>query len=208
MKHWGAPTRVKESFMEDGTTRLGVMVFSPDSTPQGSKLAIRPYRVYATNGMAQRRMPCEQEPHGDPSKRIELIAYARQDNEWVTDLLIELARYPFRYRSGFEVGHTLPVTPKPGNLWSGYLLSYPRCEPEEFDPLPLYSEIEDWTFFAQVIGLKADELELAIKIGGPAFMEDRIADDCHLDISPLDVDRKSILGGDECVTRRCDSPSR
>ena len=190
IRRWGKPIRVKKTFMEDGTTRLGIMTFAP-----GSDRSIKPHWIYATNGISERRMPCERRPHGDPSHRIELVACAREASDWVAELLIEMAHYPFHHRSGLNIGHTVPVTPRPGNLWDGYLLSWPLCEPDDFNPLAIDIGIEDWVFFAQVIGLKTDELDVAMRIGGPAFMKRVVVKNCGIDLSPLDVDRVSLLSG-------------
>ncbi len=78
----------------------------------------------------ERRMPCIEDPHGDPRHRLELVTYARASADWICELLAEMARYPFSHRSGFAIGHTLPVTAKPGNLWSGYLILSPKLEPQ------------------------------------------------------------------------------
>jgi hypothetical protein len=139
-------------------------------------------------------MPCIENPHGDPSHRLELITYARASAEWICELLVEMARYPFEHRSGFAIGHTLPVTRKRDNLWSGYLILSPRLEPEEFNPLVIDVGIgDDWIFFAEVMGLKADELRRAIDYGGPKFtatcVGERAAD------LVIDVDRGSLLNG-------------
>src|ERR1044071_2116112 len=103
--------------MEDGQTKLGIMAFAPGKG--------REWWTFATNGMSERRLPCIEEPHGDPSHRLELITYARESADWICELLTEMAGYPFEHRSGLTNGHTLPVTPKRGNLWSGYLLLSP-----------------------------------------------------------------------------------
>ena len=54
-------------------------------------------------------MPCIEEPHGDPSHRLELITYARASADWIVGLLTEMARYPFAHRSGFAIGDISPV---------------------------------------------------------------------------------------------------
>ncbi len=160
MNHWGLPAFVRETFMEDGRTKLGIMAFPPNDKG-------RRWWTFATNGMSERRMPCIEDPHGDPRHRLELVTYARASADWICELLAEMARYPFSHRSGFAIGHTLPVTAKPGNLWSGYLILSPKLEPAEFNPLAFDVGIgDDWIFFAEVIGLKADELRQAIEIGG------------------------------------------
>ena len=101
--------------------------------------------------------------------------------------------HPFEHRSGFAVGQTIPVTPKPGNLWAGYLLRSPRFEPAEFNPLPIDVGIgDDWIFFAEELGLKEDELQRAIEIGGPKFAETFTSGTADLTI---DADRPSLLDG-------------
>ncbi len=136
--HWGIPAFVREALMEDGRTKLGILAFSPNN--QG-----RSWWTFATNGMSERRMPCVEEPHGDPSHRLELVTYAHASADWICELLVEMARYPFEHRAGLAVGQTLPITPKPHNLWSGYLLMLPRLEPEEFNPLAIDVGIgDDW----------------------------------------------------------------
>jgi hypothetical protein len=173
--------------MEDGRTKLGIMAFPPNNKG-------RSWWTIATNGMSERRMPCIENPHGDPRNRLELITYARASADWICELLIEMARYPFEHRSGFAIGHTLPVTPKPGNLWSGYLLLSPKLEPEEFNPLPIDVGIgDDWIFFAEVMGLKADELQQAIDIGGPEFTATCVPEGA--DALVIDLDRATLLDG-------------
>jgi hypothetical protein len=185
MDHWGLPAFVREALMEDGRTQLGVMAFPPDDE-------VRRWWTFATNGMSERRMPCIEPPHGDPRHRLELIAYARASADWISDLLIEMARYPFEHRSGFAVGHTIPVTPRPGHLWSGYLFLYPRLEPEEFNPMAIDAGLgDDWILFAEVVGLKADELRRAIEVGGPEFTTTCVAD--GTESLAIDVDRATLL---------------
>jgi hypothetical protein len=81
----------------------------------------RDFWTYVTNGMSERRMPCETEPHGDPKYRIELLAYSGSKAEWVVKLLQSMAVYPFEYRSGFAPWHTIPVNAPQPRLWDGYL---------------------------------------------------------------------------------------
>jgi hypothetical protein len=187
MNHWGLPAFVREAMMEDGRTKLGIMAFAPNDKG-------RNWWTFATNGMSERRMPCVEEPHGDPSHRLELVTYARASGDWICGLLTEMARYPFEHQSGIAIGHTLPVTPKPGNLWSGYLILSPRLEPEEFNPMAIDVGIgDDWIFFAEVMGLKADELRQAIEVGGPEFTAACVSD--VGDTLAIDVDRPSLLSG-------------
>jgi len=190
MNHWGLPESVRETVMEDPAVKLGVMLFGPDQTEPSR----RPYWTFATNGMSERRMPCLSEPHGEPEHRLEILAYSTQPVDWVADLLVEIARYPFRHLSGFWIGHTMPVIPKDGTLWRGYVLTWPRLEPEEFNPLGIDIGIgHDHVFFGQVIGLKPDELDVAIEMGGPSFMENVVGDYAEPHPSPIDRDRPSFL---------------
>ncbi len=189
--HWGHPDAVHESIMEDGKVLLGVMAFGPDQTEPER----RQYWTFATNGMSERRMPCLSDPHGQPEHRIELLAYSREPASWVAELLMEMARYPYKHSSGLWIGHTMPVNSHEGALWGGYVLTWPRLEPEEFNPLGIDIGLgSDQVFFAQVVGLKRDELELAIEIGGPSFMHDVVGDFATPDPSPIDIDRPSFLG--------------
>jgi len=191
MNHWGPAAFVREALMEDGCTKLGVMAFPPVARNREG----RSWWTFATNGMSERRMPCVEDPHGDPSHRLELVTYARAAADWISELLIEMARYPFEHRSGLTVGHTMPVTPKPGNLWAGYLLLFPRLEPKEFNPLGIEVGIgSDWVFFAEVMGLKADELQLAIEFGGPQFAS-KFVNGRAAGLT-IDVDRSSLLPAD------------
>lgn len=188
MNHWGAPAFVREALMEDGRTKLGIMAFPPVAST-------RNWWTFATNGISERRMPCIEEPHGDPARRLELITYASDSADWISELLIEIARYPFEHRSGLAIGHTLPVTSKQGNLWSGYLLLRPRLEPEEFNPLGIDVGIgNDWVFFAEVMGLKGDELRLAVELGGPEFTTKVVTG--RAELLAIDVDRTTFLGTD------------
>lgn len=174
--------------MEDGRTKLGIMAFPPVAST-------RNWWTFATNGISERRMPCIEEPHGDPARRLELITYASDSADWISELLIEIARYPFEHRSGLAIGHTLPVTSKQGNLWSGYLLLRPRLEPEEFNPLGIDVGIgNDWVFFAEVMGLKGDELRLAVELGGPEFTTKVVTG--RAELLAIDVDRTTFLGTD------------
>jgi hypothetical protein len=176
MNHWGRPAAVHEALMEDNATKLGVMSFARQ-VPQGAE-----GWIYATN----------EEPHGDPAHRLELVAYGASQAAWVTAFLVELCRYPFQHGSGLSIGHTLPVSPKPGNLWAGYLLLRPRLEPEEFNPLAIDIGIgDDWVFFAEVMGLKQDELQLAIELGGSEFTRRFVAG--RMDALAIDRDRPSLL---------------
>lgn len=185
MNHWRLPAFVRESTMEDGRTKLGVMAFPP-------KVGGRDWWTYATNGLSERRMPCLEKPHGDPRHRLELVVYAQDSADWIVDLLAELARYPFQHRCGLAVGHTLFVTPKPGDLWAGYLVSAPQLETEEFNPLAIDVGIgDDWIFFAAVMGLKADELQRAIEVGGPQFTESHPFE--FVEDLLIDLDRDSLL---------------
>lgn len=187
MNNWGPPAFVREAFMEDGQTNLGIMAFPPNGKG-------RSWWTIATNGMSERRMPCIEEPHGDPSHRLELITYARASADWICELLIEMTRYPFDHRSGIAIGHTLSVTPKAGNLWSGYLLLPPILEPEEFNPLAIDVGIgNDWIYFAEVMGLKADELRQTVEIGGPNFTAICVPD--RADALVIDVERATLLDG-------------
>jgi hypothetical protein len=185
MNHWGPPEFIRESLMEDGRTKLGIMAFAPNDKG-------RDWWTFATNGMSERRMPCIEKPYGDPSHRIELITYAQASAEWICEHLAEMARYPFDHRSGIAIGHTLPVTSKPCNLWSGYLVLSPKLEPEEFNPLAIDVGIgDDWIFFAEVMGLKADELRRAIDDGGLKFTESCVSD--RAEDLVIDVDRAPLL---------------
>jgi hypothetical protein len=185
MNHWGVPAFVREALLEDGRTKLGVMAFAPNTRG-------RNWWTIATNGMSERRMPCIEQPHGDPRRRLELITYAQASADWICELLIEMARYPFEHRSGLAIGHTLPVTAKPGNLWSGYLLLSPRLELKEFNPLAIDVGIgDDWIFFAEVMGLKEDELRRAIDIGGPEFAAAFVPDEPEN--LAIDNDRNGLL---------------
>lgn len=185
MNHWGVPASIREELMEDGQTKLGIMSFPPNKRGRG-------WWTFATNGMSERRMPCIEEPHGNPNHRLELMTYARESADWICELLISMARYPFENRSGFAIGHTLPVTPKAGNLWSGYLLLSPKLEPEEFNPLAIDVGLgEDWIFFAEVMGLKTDELQRAIAIGGPNFTDTAVPHE--VGSLMIDIDRANLL---------------
>ncbi|HEX5223098.1 MAG TPA: suppressor of fused domain protein [Verrucomicrobiae bacterium] len=190
MNHWGSPESVRGALMEDGRTKLGIMRFAPASTSD------RRHWTFGTNGMSERRMPCVAWPHGDPSHRLELIAYANNPCDWISDLLVELAHYPFLHQSVLAVGHTLPVSQKTGNLWSGYLLARPRFEPEEFNPLAIEIGFgSDWVFYAELLGLKADELRVAIEIGGSEFFHKFVAG--RRDSLLLDVERNSLLASEK-----------
>jgi suppressor of fused protein SUFU len=176
--------------MEDGVTPLGIMVFEP---VEGE----RPFWTYATNGMSERRMPCENEPHGDPEYRIELLAYSGSQAEWVVKLLQSMAVYPFEHRSGFALGHTIPVDAPQPRLWDGYLLAGPFLEDKEFNPLAIDIGIgEDWVFFLQVFGLLQPELDVGIAEGGPKLWKqfrDRWSNSELLMASMLDCKRKLLI---------------
>jgi hypothetical protein len=188
MNQWGLPAFVRNALMEDGLTKLGIMAFAPNR--EG-----RSWWTIATNGMSERRMPCIERPHGDPSHRLELITYARDSADWICELLIEMARYPFEHRSGLAVGHTLHVTAKLRDFWSGYLIVSPKLEPSEFNPMAIDVGIgDDWIFFAEVMGLKADELLYAIDNDGPTFTEAFVTDEAEALL--IDIDRASVLDGD------------
>src|SRR5262245_36338186 len=116
--NFGPPRDLYISVMEDDSTELGVLEFPP-SIHRG-----RGFWTYATNGMSQRRMPCEAEPHGDPTIRFELLAYCYGQTPWVVTLLRELAAYPFLHCSGFAVGHTISVEAD-NQRWSGFLIGMP-----------------------------------------------------------------------------------
>jgi hypothetical protein len=164
IQHFGLPARVDKSQMEDSETSLGVMVFPP-STEKG-----RAVWTFCTNGMSERRMPCLNQPHGDPRYRCELVAYAYRDEPWIVELLATLAKYPFLGGSGLSLGHTIPVLPEHQKPWAGYLLTAPVLEPETFNPLPIEVGFgNDRVIFLQVVGLLADELQLAMEVGGPKF---------------------------------------
>ena len=190
MEHFHVPPKVHRRTMEHSETMLGIMEFSP-SNPH------RPFWTYATNGMSERQMPCETPPHGDPQFRTKLIAYSLQPAAWIIDLLEETATYPFRYRSGLSIGHTVPVQEEKQTLWSGYVLCEPLFEPEEFNPLPIDIGIQpDWVFFAQIAGLLEPELQFGIQEGGAAIFEK--LKDCHATSQPerspafLDVSRDRL----------------
>ena len=194
MQHWGPPSHLRKEQMEDGMTKLGIMLFPP--TPATAGFAGRGHFTYATNGMSERRMPCREEPHASPEFRIELVAYTRSEAPWVSDLLLEMARYPFLHGSGFAIGHTLPVQVSARDLWSGYLLSKPRLESETFNPMPIDIGIgEDWTFYAQVFGLLEHELEEAIDLGGPAFEALHLPHTLPEETSFLDIRRRPVRTG-------------
>src|SRR5262245_13044623 len=91
IQHWGSLQHVREGFMEDDVTKIGVMVFSPNTNQN----VAREFWTYASNGMSERRMPCLVEPHGDPEHRLELLAYSRAYSPWIEDLILEIAQYPF-----------------------------------------------------------------------------------------------------------------
>jgi len=188
MSRWGPPAFVRKFLMEDGRTVVGVMAFPPMATDSNA----RNWWTFATNGISERRFPCVEEPHGKPAHRLELIAYANAAADWIPGLLVELGRYAFEHRSGLAVGHTIPVIPKPGNMWSGYLLIRPRLEPDEFNPLGIDIGIgDDWVFLAEIVGLKDDELRLAINVGGPEFAKSVLAG--RAAALAIDVDRASLL---------------
>jgi hypothetical protein len=88
----------------------------------------------------------------------------------------------------------MPVSPRPGHLWSGYLLSWPRLESEEFNPLGIDCDLGDSVFFAEVVGLLDDELQRAIDIGGPAFANTVL--EPRGEVTLLDVPRRSLLRAD------------
>jgi hypothetical protein len=193
IEHWGPPGGVHEAMMEDGVTKVGVMVFPPRQTDSPEET--REIWTYATNGMSERRMPCRKQPHGDPSHRLELVAYTREEAPWVAELLLELARYPFEHESGLAIGQTLPV--KAGNeaLWFGYLLTNPLVEVEEFNPLPIRTRVEpDWIFHAQVFGLGREDLAAAMELGGRAF-EEQFFGGLTVEMCVLDVRRGSLVKG-------------
>lgn len=192
LPHFSVPKEVHSFEMEDGKTQLGVMEFAP-----AHDRVQRSFWTYATNGMSERRMPCKNEPHGDPKFRVELIGYASNQADWVIQLLHAMAMYPFQQKSGFVVGHTLPVDAPQPRLWDGYLLVNPLLEPEDFNPMAIDIGIADWIFFVQVFGLVGPELEFGIEEGGPALI-DRIRSRCTTSedkarISFLDIKRKPIL---------------
>ncbi|MBI4616102.1 MAG: suppressor of fused domain protein [Planctomycetes bacterium] len=144
--------------------------------PVDNDLLARPGWTYATNGMSERRMPCQEEPHGDPSFRTELVVHTASRAPWVVDLLAEMARYPFVHKSGFAPNQTIPVGSSRPRLWDGYLLLIPPTEPEEINPLAVDIGIgEDFVFHLQVIGLKRRELGFAMEHGGPEFVERHLA---------------------------------
>jgi hypothetical protein len=167
LKYLGPPTRLIKNKMEDGTD-LAVFEIDPSTRPNRSGVW-----TYITNGMAERRMPCVEEPHGDPSIRLELMAYSNAKADWIVELLTEMARYPFQHSSGFAVGHTIPVDSGVTALWQGYVLTKPLLEDEEFNPQNVFlgSIPDDPTLFIQVIGLRRPEVEWASEHGGPAFLE-------------------------------------
>ena len=180
--------------MEDSQTKLGIMEFAPRQDEEVS----RPFWTYATNGMSERRMPCENQPHGDPRFRTELIAYSLNSADWIVDLLHEIALYPFNHRSGLAIGHTMPVQQDQSSQWSGYLLCDPLFEPEDFNPLPIDIGIEpDWVFFVQIAGLLDSELKMGISDGGSAIAEKLKARHAQSRAgqSPafLDISRKAVL---------------
>lgn len=158
--------------MEDGETELAVVEFAP---VQNERLA-RAHWTYATNGMSERRMPCLEEPHGDPTFRTELVAHAASRAPWIVELLAEMARYPFVHRTGFAPNQTLPVGDPRPRLWDGYLLLDPPTESDEINPMAVDIGIgEDFVFLLQVMGLTKRELEFAIERGGPEFAEQHLA---------------------------------
>jgi len=66
-------------------------------------------------------------------------------------------------------------------------------QPAKFNPLPIDVGIgDDWIFFAEVLGLKEDELQRAIEIGGPKFAATFTSGTADLTI---DADRPSLLDG-------------
>ena len=152
--------------MEDQATSLGVMVFPPggENSP-----AARPFWTYATNGLSERRMPCRVPPHGDPADRLELLAYTLSYAEWVERLLAELAAYPFVHGSGLAIGHTLPVQPGAENPWHGYLITQPRHEGPEFNPLAIDIGFDDWVSYGQVVGLHAPSSKSRSPLAVPRF---------------------------------------
>jgi hypothetical protein len=194
MKFFGLPKPVQSTMMEDGKTKLGVMEFV---ATEDEGLA-RPHWTYATNGMSERRMPCQEEPHGDPRHRIELIAYSDVEAPWIVQLLSEMACYPFVHHSGFAANHTIPVTDSRPHLWDGYVMLTPPIEPEEFSPLAVDIGIgDDWVFYLQVIGLKLRELDFAIKYGGQRFSQEYVVSHGSPDeirrFLLLDKQRESLL---------------
>lgn len=166
LPRFSVPKQIHPFEMEDGKTKVGVMEFAPFDL-DGIQ---RTHWTYATNGMSERRMPCRNEPHGDPKFRIELIGYSSSKADWVIKLLHALTLYPFQHESGFSVGHTLPVDAPRPRLWDGYLLVNPLLEPDDFNPLAIDIGIEDWVFFVQVFGLVGPELAYGIDQGGPALI--------------------------------------
>jgi hypothetical protein len=193
-KFFGVPVEIHKNVMEDGKTKLGIMEYAPIQ----NELLVRSHWTYATNGMSERRMPCQEEPCGDPRIRIELVVYSGARAPWIIQLLSVMARYPFVHRSGFATNQTMPVTDPNPQLWDGYLLATPPCEPEEFNPLAVDIGIgDDWVFHLQVVGLKSPELMFAIENGGQAFAESYLAlhdsEDEMNELLYLDRYRESLM---------------
>lgn len=195
-KHFGTKYRTHDRLMEDKETKLFVFEFEP-STVEGGQ---RRHWTYATNGIAHRRMPCENEPHGDPEIRVELIGYASRETPLLVDYLAVLAGFPFIHRSGLAPYQTLSLTDHP--FWSGLLFLIPPAEIEEFSPQRVYSSPdEDTTVYLQIMGLKKEELAFAIEHGGYEFwkqFEEATAGQEPFARFFLDLDREPI---------RCEPPA-
>jgi len=192
IQSWGPPDDVHETCMDDSSVKLGIMRFPPRAST--GEIVARSCFTYATNGMSERRMPCLNAPHGNPEYRVELLAYARAESQWINELLCDMARYPFVHGSGLALGHTLPVQQNAKGFWKGFLLTQPRLEPPTFNPLAIDIGIgSDWVFYLQVLGLFENELEEAIDIGGPEFSRRYLPENLPIDTFYIDNQRASLL---------------
>jgi hypothetical protein len=169
---FGSNVQVHRRTMDEASVQLGIMEFQPVAQ---AKLG-RAHLTYVTNGMSERRMPWLEGPTvADSMKRnrIELLVYTQNKQDWIIDLLAEVAQYPFLHRTGFLPGHTFSVSSPLQQLWDGYVLTLPLLEDEGLNPLGLAidSISGDPVMWLQVVGIMADELAFGMAAGGNELLE-------------------------------------
>lgn len=175
LAHWGLVSGIRPRKVR-GFEEFAILDFAP--TP--SRLS----HIYATNGMSAY---AQHGPKEEITLRTELYGCCKESAPWVDDLLAGLATYPRDYATCLCEGDTIAVgqpIDRRNSRFTGILLAPPS--------LPTLGTVADLPYTVlvhEVVGILADELEFAIKHGGPALWE-KLKEQGEL---YLDEDRPSVV---------------
>lgn len=129
----------------------------------------RPYWTLITGGMGDARQPVLQDDQEGMHSRAEIMVYVHEPQQWMFDVLKNLAELPFQSETFLHWHHTVPngqpMTAGPSQLTSFFFLP-PYFESEEFDTMKIDG---DGVNILWLVPITEAEREFAVANGSQAL---------------------------------------